>query len=146
MKLLFNPTSARFEVKQEFEGTSVPPIAPIVWEEMIFNCLSTVGVGDFVYVDPVNADTVIENVDNIPHFPTIGIVIAKPSATTCRVAIDAVITGFSGLVQGRQVFLSTIGGLTSTPPSTNYVQMLGYALSATKIRLHPEIVRARRAS
>lgn len=145
MKLLFNPITARFEVKQEFDITSVPPIAPVVWEEETFDCDVGVAVGDFVYIDPINANTVIKNIDNTPDQPTIGIVINKPTTTTCRVAFSAEITGFSGLTQGQQVFLSTSGSLTSVPPTTNYVQMLGYALSPSKIKLEPYILRARRA-
>ncbi|NJO65527.1 MAG: hypothetical protein HC836_47765 [Richelia sp. RM2_1_2] len=147
MKIRFNALYARFEIKQEIDTSpAVPPIALNVWEELPFNCAPTDAIGDFVYIDPINADTVIKNTDNTPNQPTIGIIIAKPTTTTCRVALNAEITGFSGLTQGQQVFLSTGGGLTSVPPATAYVQMLGYALSPTRIKLEPYILRARRAS
>jgi hypothetical protein len=145
MKIFLNPLYGRFEIKQNNYAT-INPIAPAVWIEVTKNCDPSIAVGDFVYVDPINVDFVIKNIDNTPDYPTIGVVIAKPSTTTCRVALYGEIAMFTGLTQADYVFLSTTGTATSVPPTTDYVQILGYATTPTKMILNPQILRARRAS
>lgn len=49
--------------------------------------------------------------------------------------------GFTGLTQGAPYFLSTVGGITATPPaagSGNVYQMVGYALNATTLQFEPK--------
>lgn len=144
MKLLLNPLYGRFEVKQNNYAT-INPIAPAVWIETTKNCDAGVMVGDFVYVDPINFNGVIKNIDNTPDYPTIGIVIAKPTTTTARVALYGEIVAFTGLNQADYVFLDIDGTATSVPPTTDYVQILGYATGTDRMILNPQITRTRRA-
>lgn len=142
MRFRFNPLSSRFEIK---EYPLAYPTGPSVWVETLKTCDAGVAVGDFVYVDPVTANKVIKNVDNLPDYPTIGVVVSKPTATTCKVALYGEITGFTGLTQADYVFLSTTGTATSVPPTTDYVQILGYATGSDRMILNPQILRTRRA-
>jgi hypothetical protein len=50
------------------------------------------------------------------------------------------VTGMSGLTLGTTYFLSTVGAVTTTPPSTagNIVQIVGKALSATSLAFAPQ--------
>lgn len=60
---------------------------------------------------------------------------------TADVYFDGIITGFSGLTPGARYYLSaTAGGITLTAPSgsTNLMQLIGVALSATEIEFDPD--------
>lgn len=139
MRFLFNPLSHRFEIKQTASAS-----AP-AWIDVLRDCDAAVAIGDFVYVDPVVVNKVVKNTDNAPDYPTIGAVTLKPTATTCRVRLYGEVTGMSGLTQADYVFLSITGTATSVPPTTDYVQILGYALSSTTMIVNPQILRTRRA-
>lgn len=90
-----------------------------------------------MYQDPTTADRVLSNTDNNQVKLTIGIVISKPTSTTCKVKVLGVEDGFSGLSIGDRVWLSPTGGLTTVTPATGYQQVLGIAVSSTKIYFTP---------
>lgn len=76
--------------------------------------------------------------------PALGIVIAKPTATTATVALYGDVP-MTGLTAGAVYYLGTAGGITSTPlDPTNPVnvnrvyQKLGRALTTTTLFLKPE--------
>lgn len=62
-------------------------------------------------------------------------------STGVYVAGPCEIGGFSSLTQGARYFLSTIGGITTTPPaagSGNVYQEVGFALNTTTLQFNPK--------
>lgn len=52
------------------------------------------------------------------------------------------IAGYDGLTFGQPIYVSTIGTLTQTPPTTGFVQRIGTATSATDfvVQIQPAII------
>jgi hypothetical protein len=110
-----------------------------------FNCEATAVVGDVVHVSEFDNNTVITNVDNLHSRPTIGILIEKLSATECKVLTHGKWTqSYLGLEKGKKVFLSVSGSLTTTPPNTGYVQVVGLCYEEDKIFVNPSKERVKR--
>ena len=116
----------------------VPPDPPDVAQ---FDCPATVIVGDAVYlsgvltVDKAFAGIVGQTED------CIGIVLQKPSPTTCLVTKDGLSGAiYVGLVPGVTYYLSDLvpGGITNIAPSAQgtKLQELGIAASATDLDIH----------
>lgn len=66
---------------------------------------------------------------------------AVTSPAAADVYFDGIIAGFTSLTPGARYFLSaTAGAVTVTPPSgsTNLVQYIGIAISATEIEFDPD--------
>lgn len=101
----------------------------------IYNCPATVAINDAVFLSA--ADTVDQAASNIvTDRPCVGVVIAKPTATTCEIQYAGELGGFAGLVPGDTYYLSTTPGiLTNVPPSTpgEIVQEVGFARNATTL-------------
>lgn len=121
-------------------GTPTPP--PV---GTLFNCPATVAVGDVVYIlkPPGAADTVDKAFAAAPPARTeegIGVVISKPTATTCRVLAEGGANVFAGLVHGNVYYLSTTipGGISNVPPSVSgeMMQEIGIATSATRLYVY----------
>jgi hypothetical protein len=100
-----------------------------------------VNVGDLVYATGVNTADVADNGAEATT-PAIGIVIAKPLATTATLAYLGEVTGLAGMTPGAIQYLGSSGGLVeagslpSTPGSV--IQQVGVALTATKLLLDPQ--------
>lgn len=108
------------------------------------NCLSTAEVGDLVVESEVFVDRVDVAVDNVDVRPVFAVIIEKLDDTTCKVLLLGQIGGFSGLTKGRKVFLSIDGGITSTPPTTGYMQSLGVAKEDSVVVFRPNMQRVKR--
>lgn len=94
-----------------------------------FTCTSTEAVNDLVYVSA--ADTVAQaGAANSAKLEVIGSIFAKPTTTTCLVAIGAGLVSSSGLTAGAKVYLSDTLGQASPTEGTNIVE-LGIAKSTT---------------
>ena len=97
-----------------------------------------VAVGDLVYS---TGNYTADKADNGSQStaPAIGMVIAKPTATTATVAYAGEIPGFVGLIAGTQYFLGTSGamvvgaGVPTAPLSIS--QEIGTALNGTTLLL-----------
>lgn len=77
--------------------------------------------------------------NNMPVHGYVTQAVTSPAAVD--VYFDGIISGFVGLTPGARQYLSTTaGGRTETPPSgsTNLVQYIGLAVSATEIEFDPE--------
>jgi hypothetical protein len=79
--------------------------------------------------------------------PVIGVILSKPTPTTCIIARSGEVSTFVGLVVGSNYFADTAAGLiTLTPPvgTGRVVQQVGYAKTVTTlvIELKPLLVRA----
>lgn len=108
------------------------------------NCLASANVGDLVVESDVIFDMVDTVTDNTDLRPVFAMIISKPSSTTCEILILGQVTGFSGLNKGYKVFLSETGGLTSTPPTTGYMQSLGVAKESDTVDFNPNSQRVLR--
>jgi uncharacterized cupin superfamily protein len=101
-----------------------------------FTCPATVLVRDVVYLSA--ADTVDKADANVvAQMPAIGVVLAKPTATSATVVFAGPVTGFAGLTPQLDVYVDKVtpGGLTQTAPSASgdRVQKVGFARNATTI-------------
>jgi hypothetical protein len=101
----------------------------------VFACPAGVAINDAVYVN--GGDNVDRaNATTIGTAPVFGMVISKPTATTCNILYAGELTGFVGLVPGNVYYLNTInGGITNVAPTTsgNVVQKLGVARNSTTL-------------
>jgi hypothetical protein len=103
-----------------------------------FTVPAGVAVGDLVYS---TGNYTADKADNVSGStaPAIGMVIAKPTATTATVAYAGEIPGFVGLTAGTQYFLGTSGamvvgaGVPTAPLSIS--QEIGTALNGTTLLL-----------
>jgi hypothetical protein len=139
VKFWFNPLTAKFEVKEQVVANSNDVV-------VVRNCDASVAIGDFVSESLTVANKVETLTNNTSIAPCIGVVEAKPTATTCVVKQIGLQPGFGGLIQGKHIFLSTAGTATNTPPATGYLQILGVATSTTEILINVQILRIKRAS
>jgi len=109
-----------------------------------FSCESSATVGSVVYIDPLNNNKVLVNLNNTIDYPSIGIIEEKSSDTICSVLTHGKsnIT-FSSLDRGKKVFLSLLGSLTTEASSliSGYRQVLGFSYSENKIFVLPEMTR-----
>jgi len=136
MKLIFNPINAEFEIKENSANTN---------NDLVLDSDISVAVGDIVRVE--SADLVVTCSDNLNINPAIAIVIEKPSPTTAKLMLVGYISGYSGLIPGRTLYLANDGSIAQTPPNSGenrYQQALGVALSESKILFKPEFQRLRR--
>lgn len=103
--------------------------------EGTFACTETEAVGDAVYL--FGADAVRQaDASSEATAPAIGIIKEKPTSTSCVVATDGELSGFSGLTVGDIYFLSkgSPGGITNIPISGPGVsQKLGEARNSTTL-------------
>lgn len=109
-------------------------------------CPSGVAVDDLVYITgdevggALQVDTV--DIDDPAKMPALGVVLTKPTATTCTVHLRGELTGLSGLTAGAPVFVGTNSQLTTTVPALpgsgiRHLQRMGGMISATKMLFDP---------
>lgn len=105
-----------------------------------FTVPAGVAVGDVVYITGSLAADQADNT-SVATAPAVGIVVAKPLATTATVAYLGEVAGFVGLTAGAVYYLGTLGGMTTTPPNVggNVIQRIGVAISATALLLNPSL-------
>lgn len=97
------------------------------------NCISSLAIGDIVYVS--SANTVAKTTALGPK-PAVGVVQEKPTTTTATVVISGrTLPMFSGLTPGSDYFLSTLGTLTTVKPNVpgSFAQFIGTAQNATTL-------------
>ncbi len=92
-------------------------------------------VGDLVYPDSAIDNKVLKATDNNSPSAVIGSVKEVVNSTTAKVITVGTLTGYSGLVRGKSVWVSTSGQPTTTVPVTNYRQRIGSAFSSSKVFL-----------
>ena len=91
-------------------------------------------VGGVLNARPADSTSVATSADGF-------VLAAVASGATASIYLGGVNTALSGLTVGSPIFLSTVGGVTSTPASTpgNILQPLGKALSATSADFFPAL-------
>lgn len=100
-----------------------------------YSCGVGVAVGEAVYLSGSGAVTEA-NATSATTAPAIGIVVSKPTTTTCVVRSFGSASVFTTLTPGSVYYLDTTAGqLTTTAPSSsgNVVQRIGIATSATTL-------------
>jgi len=109
------------------------PVPRIEVLEGAWTCTLGEAVRDVVYEAGSNLAREA-NANSSATMPAIGIIVQKPTGTSCIIARSGEVDGFSGLSVGSQYFVDTTSGqITSTPPigSNRIVQRVGYAKTST---------------
>jgi hypothetical protein len=100
----------------------------------------TAAIKNLVYASGNNEAGIADNT-SILTAPVIGIIIDKPSTITATIAYFGVISGFTGLIAGDDIFLGVSGGIIKPPlPSTpgTIIQKIGQVLNSTTILFDPD--------
>lgn len=127
-----------FSPKINFLPQPLPGIASKASRVVLeFTCAASVAINDLVYQDSVNQSTAVECTDNTTVQPTIGVVIDKPTTTSCEVLVLGIQEGYTGLSIGSKIYLDTDGTVTTTKPSSGYMQVLGTAVATDTIFFLP---------
>lgn len=136
-KIIFNVFTGQFDyVEKQLEVNN--------YIKEIRTCDVFASVGDLVMESDSVANKVDVAINNTDIRPVIGIIISKPTTTTCQIMLVGRVSGLSGLTKGRKVFLSESGELTSTLVNTGYIQCLGVAKEADEIDFNPQLQRVLR--
>ena len=111
-------------------------------------CLATDAVGYAVRINGSKVgdrySTTKVNIDSIPTFPGIGIIIQKTSSTECVVQTGGIVRDvYTGLTPHKRLFIGPTGQLIEGPPARptsgfRGVQPMGVVLSATELLLDVE--------
>ena len=109
--------------------------------ELEFECEPTSAVGDIVYQDSIVQTKVLTNTNNTEVSTSLGVIVRKLNPTQCIVLTLGVYEDYVGLPIGVKVFLGTDGSITTSKPSTGYVQTLGSTVSPTQIFFLPNTTR-----
>lgn len=141
-KLRLNPATGKLQLVDVVAAAG----AESTLVSSVYTCEATAAVGDWVHLSTTIDGKVIVNIDNLVDTPTIGLILSKPTTTTCRVGLYGDVSGYglAGLTMGREVFLSSTGTETPIAPLLDYIQILGLATSSTSMFLNPQIQRLRR--
>lgn len=117
---------------------SVPPT---------FNGTCTAGeiVGDIVYVEDVNRDVRKADIDDTSKVSAVGIIIQKPTATTCVVQVSGLVSVYTGLTPDARYFIGANSRPTATRPtgselSPKMVVTIGHAIDTNLFLLRPTTV------
>lgn len=108
------------------------------------DCTAAEAVGDPVYISSaaVGDRWQVRTTDytDFNKMPAVGVIIDKPTATTCVVQVGGEVSIYTGLTVGRKVFVS-ISGIEQPPVSrplsgVKYVQSLGVATGTTTVAMN----------
>jgi len=107
----------------------------------VMGCAITTGVGQWV-LQSLSANNFAEPApDNLTTQPVIGIVIDKPTTTTCTVCLIGLVS--TALARGR-VYLSATGVGSNSSPASGYMQKLGISFGDGTMFVNPETTRIKR--
>lgn len=126
-----------------FNGSDPVPNIEIL--EGAWACTVTEQVGDAVFENVANSVRQ-SNASSIANMPVIGIILSKPTPTTCIIARSGEVA-VAGLTVGQEYYASTTPGqlTTTVPTATGQVaQYVGYARNTTTLVVQPRepVVRA----
>lgn len=134
-RIRYNESSQQFEASENGGPWTkmVGAASTSVDSATTYTCPATVAVRDVVAVTAANTVDKAD-ADDAAKRPAFGIVVSKPTATSCVVRFMGELSGFAGLTPGATYYLSTTpGGIVSSPPTGSGVlrQVVGDAISAT---------------
>jgi hypothetical protein len=107
----------------------------------LFICDSSVAVGDLVVPSESASGEVEALTVNVYSNLCFGIVVAKPTSTTCEVLVSGKVSGLSGLPVGQPLFVGTDGKLSATKPATGHIQTLGISISSSTAFFLPSLTK-----
>lgn len=125
---------------------------PIAEDVFSASCSVSDLVGDFVYMNAGLDVRKVDITDDTPprKIPAVGVIIEKPTTTTCKVQTAGICDGiYAGLTPNAAYWVGTDSRPTLTKPTGSegspiFVIPIGYALSTTKMLLvHKTTVKAR---
>jgi len=134
----FNPFTSKLDAVRP---KKVPSAESIV---VVRNCAITAAVLDLTMESDNIVDGVDSVIDNADVRPIIGLIISKPTTTTCEVLLLGAMDGFSGLIKGKKVYVGTNGLVTQTLVTTGYIQTLGVASDVDTVNFNPQLTRVLR--
>lgn len=117
-------------------------------------CAAADTVGKCVHVsdDMVGKDYQVRTAD--PHsiltMPAIGVIVSKPSDTTCKVFTFGEMSGtYSGLTPGHVMFVGGDGSLVEVPPvpplgGSVFIQTMGATMGSSVIMVNPSFSMVKR--
>jgi hypothetical protein len=138
VKYVINPFTGQFDSVQVKDNISAQSV--VVSRE----CLVSLAVGDLVMESLTIVNGVDKTIDNTDTRPTMGIVLEKPTTTTCKVLLVGTVQGFSGLTKASRVFLNTDGTITDVAVGTGYLQCLGTVRDVDTVDFNPQLIRVKR--
>lgn len=102
-----------------------------------YTCLSGDAVGDWVYVSA--ASTVAKaDADDATKIPSVGVIVSKPTTTSCVVVVAGLATGLTGLTAGSLYYLSTTAGaISATAAASPNAAPVGIAITTTTMLVLP---------
>ena len=106
-----------------------------------FNCISSDSVGKVVYLsNSISKTVVLAQADSIITSIVKGVIIKKPTQSTCLVQLSGNVNVFTGLIVGTVYYLSesVAGGIQSVRPISgvgNTLRIVGKAISETEMIL-----------
>lgn len=106
--------------------------------ESEFTCTATETVGDVVYIFGSNDVRQADATALSTSAATVGIIISKPTATTCVVVTDGEAAVFGGLTPGAIYYVAkgSPGDITATPiTAPGIVKAVGKAKNATTLQV-----------
>jgi len=112
------------------------------YKSPIFDCDSSVGLGDYVYIG-TSGKLFPAKANNRATMPCIGKVIKKVSETQCRISVDWVENELTGIENEKKYFISTTqaGKLQNSPPTQagHVLQSVAIGIGSTvrKINIDP---------
>jgi hypothetical protein len=126
------------------DGCICPPSGGGGSPTEIYNCDGTLLIGDLVYPSSVINRYVLKSTDNKSENPVIGIVIKVLPFDKVEVSHLGFFNIQETLLMGHKVYVSSTGRFTSEVLDEGFVQVLGVAISETRVYLNPELRRCRR--
>lgn len=120
-----NPSTGRWLLDFATLASSVAALAA----QGTYACASDLAAGDWVYIS-ASGTVAKADADDTSKLPCIGVIVSKPTSTTCVVQTTGQVT-LSGLTAGSLYYLSaTAGAITTTAPSANAIPV-GVAKTTT---------------
>lgn len=137
---LLSPTARKGLANVSVGGTTTG--SPLTNITVVMDCATGVLIDDWVYQSLTIDNRAIKATNNSPNAPVIGIVIDKPTTTTCEVLLNG--TYVLSVSRGK-LFLGSGGTAVNTGPTTGYLQTLGVSFGNGTVYINPNLNRVKRA-
>ena len=114
---------------------------PTVGEvKKLMDCAASVAINDWVYQSAATNNLAVKNTNDTEVEPTIGIVCAKPTSTTCEVLLLGLYSGLTLVGRGK-IYMGSSGTATMTAPTSGtgvFLRQLGINFGDGTIYVNPE--------
>ena len=108
------------------------------------SCDASSSIGDLVFLNPLNPNSILSAQDNNSNLPIIGLIIDKPTDTVARVLLNGLLQLDTVIASGK-IFVGLSGGLTLNGPTTGHLQQLGFSFGDGVIDFNPSSIRVKRS-